>query len=134
VSFEHVRYTCFFCNMDKVEINNIKNSCASHMLLKKWAHVTFTYYIERDSFNPVWRKTLSLCEWVDVTTQKSYIPYYYKVFPYNRSVNQVRFFAKIGTGTGVPQFLVLKNWNGESGPGYWPVPVCTRSGNRFFFF
>jgi hypothetical protein len=40
MSVEHVRCTCFFNNMDKVVINNIKNSCASHMLLKKNGHMS----------------------------------------------------------------------------------------------
>jgi hypothetical protein len=36
----------FFNNRDKVGINNIKNSCASHMLLKKETHVTFIDWLE----------------------------------------------------------------------------------------
>jgi hypothetical protein len=43
-----------------------------------------------------------------------------------------KFLAKTGTGTEVPQFLVLENWNWELGPGYQPVPVCTRFDNWFF--
>jgi hypothetical protein len=31
----------FFNSMDKVEINNIKNLCASHILLKKKEHMSF---------------------------------------------------------------------------------------------
>jgi hypothetical protein len=34
VSVEHTRCACFFNSRDKIEINFIKNSCASHMLLK----------------------------------------------------------------------------------------------------
>jgi hypothetical protein len=35
--------------MDKVGINNIKNSCTSHILLKKGTHVTFTDYVRGPS-------------------------------------------------------------------------------------
>jgi hypothetical protein len=33
-----MRCTYLFSNRDKVKINNIKNSCVSHMLLKKKRH------------------------------------------------------------------------------------------------
>jgi hypothetical protein len=45
--------------MDKIGINNIKNSSASYMLLKKGTHITFTNYVGGDFFNPVWRKTMT---------------------------------------------------------------------------
>jgi hypothetical protein len=55
--------------------------------------------------------------------------------PVGRGVNLVwfsSFWPKPEIGTRVPRFLVLGNWNREPGPGYWPIPVCTWSGNRFF--
>jgi hypothetical protein len=48
----------FFNSMDKVEINNIKNLCASHILLKKGTYVIFIELIEGSSSNP---KKLCLC-------------------------------------------------------------------------
>jgi hypothetical protein len=50
----------YFNRRDKVEINNIKNSHAFYMLLKKETHATFIDYVKENSSDPVWKKTLSL--------------------------------------------------------------------------
>jgi hypothetical protein len=47
---------CCFNRRDKVEINFIKNSCESHMLLKNGTHVTFINKVEGNSSNLVYVK------------------------------------------------------------------------------
>jgi hypothetical protein len=62
VSIEHAKITCFFNSRDKIEINFIKNSCVSYMLLKKWIYATFINYVEGNLSNLIWRKTLSFSQ------------------------------------------------------------------------